>query len=348
MIFCVSSQNKKEKPMRATMVDVAELAGVSSKTVSRVINKNQYVCSIKTKKVWQAVKALNYHPSAIARQLCGAPSSIGFVYDNPNSHYIIELQNGILAACLADGLELFIRPCQATSETICDDIVAMVRRSQMAGLVLTPPLSEMPALLTRLDKENICYVKIISGNSYDDDRTVCIDDFKAAAELTQYLIDLGHKDIAFLQGDKSHGSAQQRFSGYLAKLNENKICPNEDFILEGLFSFESGVEGAFELLTREKKPTAIFACNDEIAAGCLFTASFMSIAVPKKLSIVGFEDSPFSRQALPQLTTAIQSNEDIATTATQLLISIIRKNCVPQSQVFTPQLILRDSTCPNE
>jgi LacI family transcriptional regulator len=218
----------------------------------------------------------------------------------------------------------------------------------MAGLVLTPPLSEMPELLSALDENNICYVKIISGNGSDDERTICIDDFKAAADLTQYLIDLGHKDIAFLQGDKSHGSAQQRFSGYLSKLKENKICPNEDFIFEGLFSFESGVEGAFELLTRDKKPTAIFACNDEIAAGCLFTAGFMSIPVPKQLSIVGFEDSPFSRQALPQLTTAKQSNEDIAVAATQLLIPLIRKNTKPKSRVFTPELILRDSTCPIE
>jgi len=208
----------------------------------------------------------------------------------------------------------------------------------------------MPELLARLDQEKICYVKIISGNGSDDGATVCIDDFKAAAELTQYLINLGHKDIAFLQGDKSHGSAQQRFSGYLAKLNENNICPNEDLIVGGIFSFESGVEGAFQLLTGENRPTAIFACNDEIAAGCLFTAGFMDISVPEQLSIVGFEDSPFSRQTLPQLTTAKQSNEVIASTATQLLINLIRKNtkakASPQSQVFTPEMILRDSTCP--
>jgi len=347
MFFVLAILNIKEKSMRATMVDVALLAGVSSKTVSRVINKQSYVCSIKAEKVWQAIKELNYHPSAIARQLCGAPSSIGFVYDNPNSHYIIECQKGILEICLQEGLELFIRPCKASSPTICDDIVTMVRRSQMAGIVLTPPLSEMPELLAKLDEENICYVKITSGNSSDDDRTVCIDDFNAAADLTQYLIDLGHKDIAFLQGDKSHGSAQQRFLGYLSKLNKNKICPNEDLIVDGIFSFESGVEGAFQLLTAENKPSAIFACNDEIAAGCLFTAAFMDISVPEQLSVVGFEDSPFSRQTLPGLTTAKQSTELVAKTATQLLISLVRKNDNPQSRVFTPELVIRGSTCTN-
>jgi len=326
-------------------MDVAELAGVSSKTVSRVINKQSYVCPFKKERVLQAVKALNYHPSATARQLCGAPSSIGFVYDNPNSHYIIECQKGILEVCLQEGLELFIRPCKASSPTICDDIVTMVKRSQMAGIVLTPPLSEMPKLLAKLDEENICYVKITSGKSSDDDCTVCIDDFNAAADLTQYLVDLGHKDIAFLQGDKSHGSAQQRFLGYLAKLNKNKICPNEDFILDGIFSFESGVDGAFQLLTGENKPTAIFACNDEIAAGCLFTAGFMGISVPEQLSIVGFEDSPFSRQTLPGLTTAKQSTDLVAKTATQLLISLVRKSTKSESRVFTPEMVVRDSTC---
>jgi len=331
--------------MRVTMTDVAQLAEVSSKTVSRVINKEQYVCPLKKERVWQAIKELNYHPSVTARQLCGAPSSIGFVYDNPNSHYIIECQKGILEICLAEGLELFIRPCQASSPTICDEIITMVRRSQMAGLVLTPPLSEMPTLLTRLAQENIPYVKVTSGNRSDDECTVCIDDFTAAADLTQYLIDLGHKDIAFVQGDKAHGSALQRFSGYLSKLNKNKISQNEDFILEGIFSFESGVEGAFQLLTGDNKPTAIFACNDEIAAGCLFTAGFMGISVPEELSIVGFEDSPFSRQTLPGLTTAKQSTEFVAKTATQLLISIIRKKVKPQSRVFTPEVVVRGSVC---
>lgn len=331
--------------MRVTMMDVAELAGVSSKTVSRVINKQQYVCPFKKEKVWEAINELNYHPNVAARQLCGAPSSIGFVYDNPNSHYIIECQKGILGICLEEGLELFIRPCQASSATICDEITAMVRRSQMAGLVLTPPLSEMPTLLARLDEENICYVKITSGNSSDDDRTICIDDFNAAAELTQYLIDLGHKNIAFLQGNKAHSSAFQRFSGYLTKLNKNKIFPNEELILDGIFSFESGVEGAFQLLTGANKPTAIFACNDEIAAGCLFVANFMGISVPEQLSVVGFEDSPFSRQTLPRLTTAKQSTDLVAKAATQLLISLIRKNNKPQSRVFTPKLVVRDSVC---
>ncbi len=331
--------------MKVTMTDVAHLAGVSPKTVSRVINKERYVCVIKQEKVLQAVKALNYQPSVTARQLRGAASSIGFVYDNPNSHYIIELQNGILEVCLENGLELFIRPCKATSLTICEDIITMVRRSRMAGLVLTPPLSEMPELLSALDENNICYVKIISGNSSDDERTICIDDFKAAADLTQYLVNLGHKDIAFLQGDMSHGSAKQRLAGYLATLNENNIVENEVFIVEGAFSFESGVKRAFQLLTLEKKPTAIFACNDEIAAGCLFTAGFMSISVPKQLSIVGFEDSPFSRQVLPGMTTAKQSNKIIAKTATQLLISHIRKNDIPEALVFLPDLVIRDSAC---
>jgi len=331
--------------MKVTMTDVAHLAGVSSKTVSRVINKERYVCVIKQEKVLQAIKTLNYQPSVTARQLRGAASSVGFVYDNPNSHYIIELQNGILEVCLDNGLELFIRPCKATSLTICEDIISMVRRSRMAGLVLTPPLSEMPELLSALDENNICYVKVISGNCSNDERTICIDDFKAAAALTQYLIDLGHKDIAFLQGDKSHGSAKQRFAGYLATLNENKLTANERFIVDGIFSFESGVERAFQLLMQDNKPTAIFACNDEIAAGCLFAAGFMSISVPKKLSIVGFEDSPFSRQSLPGLTTAKQSNAMIAKTATQLLISHIRKNDIPDASVFLLDLVIRDSAC---
>jgi len=161
--------------------------------------------------------------------------------------------------------------------------------------------------------------------------------------LTQYLIDLGHKNIAFLGGDKTHGSANKRLEGYLHKMCDNRLSENEDIILEGQFSFQSGVERTYKLLNQAHKPTAIFACNDEIAAGSLFAARFMGIDVPEQLSVVGFEDSPFSRQTWPRLTTAKQSSKKIAQTATQLLISLIRNKDKSKNRVFYPDLVIRDS-----
>lgn len=211
--------------MKATIKDVAKLAGVSFKTVSRVINKEGTVGQELQDKVNKAVKELNYQPNLSARLLRGTASSIGFIYDNPNSNYVIDMQRGILGECHRQGYELIIHPCDAKSKTIIDEIVGMVDRSRVGGLVLTPPISEMPGVLSALNKRKIKYVRVLSGGSAPDTYGPCvfIDDHTAAYKITQYLIDLGHKSIAFLGGDEAHKSSLERLEGYKAALKDNKL-----------------------------------------------------------------------------------------------------------------------------
>jgi len=341
--------------MKATIKDVAKLAGVSFKTVSRVINEEPNVGQLMQDKVWAAIRELDYQPNLSARLLRGTASSIGFIYDNPNSHYVIELQNGILKECHKRGFELIIHPCDSKSESIVTEVLTMVKRSQVAGLVLTPPLSEMPDVVDALQAESVKIVRVISASQGDDvSSCVFIDDHKAAFDITQYLLELGHEKIAFLGGDKDHRSSLERLAGYRDALKDHKLELNERLIIDGEYSFESGVERSKRLLQRKNKPTAIFACNDEIAAGTLFAARLMGIKVPEELSIVGFEDSPFSRQTWPKLTTAQQANSVIAANAAALLISEIREDKAPakapstprqiQAKGFYPKLVIRDSS----
>lgn len=343
-----AAPEKTTKP-KATIKDVAKLAGVSFKTVSRVINKEASVGPELQEKVMQAVKALNYQPNLSARLLRGAASSIGFIYDNPNSNYVIDMQRGILGECRRQGYELVIHPCDSKAEGITDEVLNMVDRSQVGGLVLTPPMSEMPEVLAVLNKRKIPFVRILSGSQAPDKKSPCIfvDDRTAAYRITQYLIDLGHKAIAFLGGEEAHKSSGERLEGYKAALKANKISLDKKLILPGEYSFESGVKRTRQLLASNLKPTAVFACNDEIAAGTLFAARIQGVDVPQQLSIVGFEDSPFSRQAWPNLTTAQQPNSTIAERATALLIESLRsEGREVESEGFYPQLIVRDSTCP--
>lgn len=339
--------------MKATIKDVAKLAGVSFKTVSRVVNNEPTVGKGLQEKVWAAIKELNYQPNLSARQLRGTPSSIGFIYDNPNSHYVIEMQNGILSECRKKGFELLIHPCNSKSEGLENEIQSMIKRSHIAGLVLCPPLSEMSSIVDLLTELKINFVRIISASSVPDDSSlcVCIDDQTAAEEITQYLIDLGHRKIGFLAGEPEHRSSAERYQGYLNALQRNHIDVDSDLVMEGEYSFESGVERARKLLNSKSEPSAIFACNDEIAAGTLFAARLVGVSVPHKLSIVGFEDSPFSRQTWPKLTTAHQPNSTIAQAAAALLIEQVRatKQAGDRPTVvnaFLPQLVIRDSTCP--
>jgi len=343
------SSDKHHPQPKATIKDVAKLAGVSFKTVSRVINKEGSVGQDLQDKVMQAVKALNYQPNLSARLLRGAASSIGFIYDNPNSNYVIDMQKGILGECRNQGYELVIHPCDSKKPDITDEVLNMIDRSQVGGLVLTPPMSEMPDVLAALNKRKIPFVRILSGSQPPDSKSPCIfiDDRTAAHKITQYLIDLGHKSIAFLGGEEAHKSSGERLEGYKAALKANKIALDKKLILPGEYSFESGVKRTRQLLASNLKPTAVFACNDEIAAGTLFAARIQGIDVPQQLSIVGFEDSPFSRQAWPNLTTAQQPNSTIAERATALLIESIRNHGkLVESEGFYPQLIVRDSSCP--
>jgi LacI family transcriptional regulator len=336
--------------MKATIKDVAKLAGVSFKTVSRVINNEPTVGKDLQEKVWSAVKELNYQPNLSARQLRGTPSFIAFIYDNPNSHYVIDVQRGILNECRKQGFELVIHPCNAKSKDIHDEITAMVKRSHIAGLILTPPMSEMPSIVELLTELKVNFVRILSASSEPDQLAPCvyIDDRKAGENITQYLIDLGHRNIGFLLGEREHKSSGERYEGYLDALNKNNIPLNPNLVMEGEYSFESGVERTKQMLNGTDKPSAIFACNDEIAAGTLFAARLMGVAVPQSLSIVGFEDSPFSRQTWPKLTTAQQPNDTIAETAAAILIANVKNDDKADaiSNDFHPQLIVRDSTCP--
>lgn len=334
--------------MKSNINDVAKHAGVSIKTVSRVINNEPSVRQSTRDKVLASAQALNYQPNSAARNLAATKSyTIAYIYDNPNAYYVIDMQNGILSECRKQGYELLIHPCNAKYEGIVDALVQMIRSAQLSGVVLTPPFSEMPTLIDALDENDIKYVRILSGSQLanDDNTRILVDDNKASTELTQHLIDLGHKDIAFIGGGKEHQSTFERLEGYKQALSDNNITIQESLILDGEYSFESGVEGAKQLLALDKPPTAIFSCNDEIAAGALFASRLLNVEIPQQLSIVGFENSPFSRQTWPKLTTANQPNVDIAQTATKLLISMTRNNPIDLPQkVFVPELINRDSS----
>ena len=343
-----------EIKMKSTITDVAKLAGVSIKTVSRVINMEDSVTEETLKRVSKAITQLNYQPNNAARNLKGTNSyTLGFVYDNPNAYYIIEMQEGILAECHERGYELIIHPCKTEQVNIVNEIKAMAKRSQLAGLVISPPLSETPEVLAAIEELDLSYVRIISGCKDSVEPTPCvfIHDREAAYKITEHLIEQGHKDIAFIGGDKGHHSTDERLSGYLAALKDHDIQVTNDFVVDGQYTFDSGATEAKKLLSLSKKPTAIFCCNDEIGAGALFAARLIGFDIPSQLAIAGFEDSPFSRQTWPQLTTAAQPTNLIARKAASLLISTIaakrskaKTGHAVTHQHFEPQLLVREST----
>jgi LacI family transcriptional regulator len=339
-----------------TIRDVAERAKVSVKTVSRVINREASVLASTQERVLHAIAALNYQPNQAARNLRSARAyAMGLVYDNPNPYYIIGAQNGVLSACREAGFGLQIHPCDSSSPDLLVELTSLVRHSRLAGLVLAPPMSERKALIDGLAAQGIPFVRIISAPADPQDGYPCVyvDDRDAAYDITKHLIQLGHRRIGFIWGGTSHRSSSERYLGYERALKDYGLALDRKLVIPGDYSFDDGFRGARKLLALREPPTAIFGSNDEIAAGVLAAAKSSGIEVPFELSIAGFEDSPFSRQSWPALTTANQATADIARQAALLLLATLqaaedpaRGAATPINPGFSPVLVVRGSTAP--
>ncbi len=336
---------------KSTIKDVAARAQVSLKTVSRVINDETGVHARTRERVRKAIAELAYQPDPSARSLRSAQAyAIGLLYDNPNPYYVIAMQNGVLSVCRETGYGLQIHPCDATSPTLANEIVQLVANARLAGIVLAPPMSENQALVEILAAHGIRLVRIVSASKDPQDGSACIyvDDRDAAYAITEHLIQLGHQRIGFLWGGKSHGSSWERYNGYADALTDYGIALDDALVVEGDYSFDDGFRGARKLLALPQRPTAIFGSNDEIAAGVLAAARAGGLNVPYDLSIAGFEDSPFSKQSWPALTTAKQATEDIGRLAARRLLADIREQVltVQANTGINPELVVRGSTAP--
>jgi len=340
---------------KATIKDVAREAGVSLKTVSRVINNEPTVRPETREKVQEVINELGYQPDMAARNLRGATSyAIGLVYDNPNPYYVVDIQQGVLKCCRELGYGLQIHPCDAASPHLIDELADLVLHARLAGLVLAPPISENDSIVDALVARGIHVVRIVSASEAPGGTApaVYVNDRAAAYALTNHLVSLGHRHIAFLAGEEEHRSTPERRAGYEAALKEHGLPIDPALVLPGRYSFDSGFSRTQALLAGSPRPTAIFGCNDEIAAGALAAVRAAGLSVPADLSIAGFEDSPFSRQSSPPLTTAAQKTEDIARQAMLRLIGAMRPHMTdeaaggPEADAFIPALITRPSTGP--
>lgn len=333
--------------MKTTIDDVAALAGVSIKTVSRVMNNEPAVRATTREKVMKAVDELNYRPNAAARSFASKHSfTIAVLYDNPNAYYVTDIQRGLLNCLRRQNYELIIHPVSA-SENYDDIISSLKLGARVAGVVLTSPFSEDQALLDRLTQEGIAYVKIISSALPNDidEHAVYVDDAAGSEQISRHLVQLGHRNIAAVMGTASHFSSIQRLEGFKRVMKQNDIEVPEASIIASEYTFDAGQEAGIQLLSRTSRPSAILAGNDELAAGVLSAARQLDLKCPDDVVIAGFENSPFSRQSWPQLTTVHQNNIYIAELAAlRLLAKVSGKGDTSEPLSYTPRLIIREST----
>lgn len=304
-----------------TIKHVAARAGVSPKTVSRVINGEAHVRPELRETVMRVVDELNYRPNTFARGLSSARSFlIGMFFDDPTSGYAADIQRGALQRCRELSHHLLIEEIDPTSERWREQLAATLREVKLGGAILAPPLCDMPEVVDILRAEGVPVVRIAPGLSEIDTPQVRMDDRSAAQEMTRLLIDLGHRDIAFIKGRAGHSAAPLRLAGFEAAMADAGLPVADHLFHDGDFSFRSGLEAGDAILSAEHRPSAIFASNDEMALGVLVAAMRRGIAVPADLSVVGFDDAPIARMSWPQLTTIHQPKEEMAATAVDLLV----------------------------
>ncbi len=330
---------------RVTIDDVAAAAGVSPKTVSRVINSEPNVRAQTQERVRAAIEKLNFRPDPSARSLAASRSYlIGVVYDNPSDSYLMEIISGVLDTCQAQHYQTLLCPLRFDRADLLREVDSMLAQSRPGGLVLTPPLTDDDALLTHLREQGVPFACI--SPKRPEGCGVTFDEREAARDITAHLIELGHRRIAHVCGHIAHGASRWRLDGYRDALAGAGIAFAPELLVQGEFSFDSGMQAARILLDLEDAPTAIFAANDDMAAGVVRVALERGLSVPAELSVCGFDDIPIARQIFPALSTVHQPAREMGATAAAELLKCMREPEMAAMRRVPYSLRLRASTGP--
>lgn len=295
---------------------------MSIKTVSRVLNKQPRVSDDARRRVQAAVELLNFRPSAAARSLVGHRTfQIALACDNPSPFYVHAMQSGIRDRCLLDGVRMIAQPYDHESDRLLDEIESLIDTTGIDGLILTPPASDRQDVLDLLERRGVPFVRVQPAHEIGRSSCVLLDNHGAAEEMTRHLLALGHRRIGFIAGHPGYTASPLRRAGFEAALAAAQ-CPLDPLMVRtGQYDFLSGAAAGEALLSLDHPPTAIFASNDEMAAGVLNVAHRRGLAVPGDLSVAGFGDDAVASFVWPPLTTIRQPTRELGFQAADLLLA---------------------------
>lgn len=341
----------------STIYDVAAAAGVSIKSVSRVLNAEPNVSSALKAKVDKAVAELGYRRSLSARGLAGASSSIiAALVDaeltiehwrsGTGNDYLSRLELGMLMELRQVEYHLMVELVDHASPTLASDLSALMSSIRPEGVLLTPPNSDNPVVLDILDRAGVNYARIGAERDLHRGVVVSLDERQAAFAMTEHLISLGHRRIGFIKGPENYSASRLRLEGFQKAMQAHGLDIPASYIIDGDFSFASGLTGIAQLLDLKSPPTAVFGSSDDTALGALQGAGAKGLKVPDDLSIAGFDDAPSALFSKPSLTTIRQPVAEMAAAAAQRLAPPLRTRLNDESNliVLPYRLMVREST----
>jgi LacI family transcriptional regulator, purine nucleotide synthesis repressor len=328
----------------ATIKDVARIAGVSTTTVSHVINKTRFVAESTQEKVLEAVKSLNYAPSAVARSLkCNSTNTIGMLVTQSTNPFFSEVIDGVESYCYRQGYTLILCNTGGIYQKQRDYIRMLAEKRVDGMLVMCSDLT--PELLTILDNHSDIPKVIMDWGPQSSLADKVIDNSEEGGYLaTKYLLDNGHTKIACLSGQFSKAICQERILGFRRALNEVNITPVEDWILEGNFECDTAVLAADKLLAMDHKPTAVFCFNDTMALGLMSRLQEKGVSIPADISVIGYDNIEISEYFSPPLTTIHQPKRRVGKNAFEILLERIKsKDHERRTFEMHPEMVVRSS-----
>lgn len=329
----------------ATIKDVAALAGISYTTVSHVVNKTRPVSEEVRIKVEDAIKTLDYVPSAVARSLkAKTTATIGLLVPNSLNPYFAELARGIEDYCERKGYCVIL--CNSDDNPDKQrSYLRVLLEKRIDGLIVAST-GDDNGFAQGLAGVRTPMVIVDRGLEGVDADLVRIDHEYGAYLATRHLLELGHRDIATISGPATTSVAQMRLAGFCRALKDAGIEVPSERMLESDFTSTGGYNAAAVLL-EHNPPSAIFAANDMIGIGVLRAAAERNIRVPTQLSVIGFDDIQMSRYVYPALTTVGQSILQLGEMAAEVLLRRISKPMLATEQrIVTPSIVMRESTAP--
>lgn len=329
----------------ATIKDVAKLAGVSTTTVSHVINKTRFVAEATSKAVWEAVRQLNYSPSAVARSLkINSTKSIGMIITTSESPYFAEIVLAVEKYCYRQGYSLFLCNTQNEIEKLQNHLDMLIKKRVDGILVMCSEYTENSLAL--FNGTNVPMVVMDWGPTDGNSDRIQDNSFNGGAMAAEHLLANGHRDIALIAGKLTKTTAKARFDGFTQTLEKAGVSLKSEWILEGDFEPEDGYECMMQILTQPTLPSAVFCFNDVMALGAISAITEKGLRVPQDISVIGYDNIHSSRFYSPSLTTIHQSKSRLGFMALSLLLERIQHNDQPhQPQVIEihPELVCRHS-----
>jgi len=335
----------KELTGAVNITDVAQRAGVSISTVSRVLNNSDYPIRPETRqKVLEAIEELQFRPNDVARSLLLKQThTIGLIVPDISNPYYPELSLGVEATASEHGYAVIFCNTSRRPEKV-EYYLDVLLQKRADGIIIAGGGTD----LTQISQGTLrSDTKIaLVGKHHLPFPSVQVDNFGAAREITSHLLHLGHRHIAFISGPPNLTSVQDRLAGYKASLEERGISEDNRLICEGDFGAESGYSATLSLLRGEPTPTAIFAANDRMAISAMAAAADVGLRVPNDLTVVGFDDIITASLVRPSLTTVALPAYEIGASAMRLMLRLLEGEECPKTVWLPTQLVIRQSSGP--